>query len=177
MRLYLATAEGRDLFHIAIRVDKALRKLTVFTMRQIFPQNRYQFLSGNLFDAICEYRQFLEQIYHKVSSHPPNHDENTVHLPVFKDLMKGIRISGVPHKATISTKLGGDIFKFAKSTDLCVRICELYSQDHLSLSVMIREQICNEIQKIEAHEKDLTAEYLKIENVLKTRRKNQKVVS
>jgi len=148
------------LFRIGINVDRSLRKLSVAAVQRKLRIERYRILTGQMEDAVSNYRTFLDNLFIRFQESVASSSSPTIypHLESYKSLLRGIRQSGQPVIAKVSTYTGGQLFRLVRSTDLCAKICEEYAFLHLETAVLLRMEIQEQIHLLQLSEKDCSAE-------------------
>ena len=160
MKLHLATQEGQELFHLGIKVDKALRKLVVAALQRQIPADRYRFLAARMDDSVGLYHQFLDSSFNRFAASKDGASGFAVypHMKNYKALLSDIRSSGPIAHARVSTETGEKIFKLVHSTDVCIRIIENYATLHIEKALQLRWEVQEQIRLLRLSEEECTRE-------------------
>lgn len=149
-RFYVATQEGRELFHISAGIDGSLRKTAIRAMRGQAKHEDYLYLMDLAANAHERYRDFLDNAYVQVRPETDNDKKGHMSFPHFKGILHEIRNQGQIYRAQISTDLGGDYFRLIKQTDVCIAILERFGLTgtvrRLEMAVALRKDFKEEIQ-------------------------------
>lgn len=155
VKLYLCTQEAQRLFHITIKIDKAMRKLAVYASRGIFPTERYKFLCHSTEDAIASYRQFLDRIFEYLAPTDTQRTDLPYQQKIFqyKGILSSVRQTGNKVTIQLSTSYADEVLKLTKNTDVCIRICEEFALQNLEKVIALRKEVNDRIRLL-----DLAAE-------------------
>lgn len=149
-RFYVATQEGRELFHISAGIDGSLRKTAIRAMRGQAKHEDYLYLVDLATNAHERYRNFLDNAYAQVRPEPDEVEKDHLSFPRYKGILRDIRNQGQIFRAQVSTDLGGDYFRLIKQTDVCIAILERYGLTgtirRLEMAVALRKEFKEEIQ-------------------------------
>ena len=167
---HLSTYEGVRLFHIAVKIDKVFRKLAGYAANDLFSHERYLTLLDEVEESIESYRQLLNRAFQFFEKRIPK--EVTSGMPYaarrYRGIMSNQKLTGTRVEARISTEIGFEVFKWAKHTDVCIRLVQEYGLKNLEAVHALKTAINNQIDLLKLTQTDCTKELLKTRGPLKT---------
>lgn len=152
LKLRYSTEEGKRLFHLCIRLDKAIRQLRTKMFLGSFQRVRFLRILRDLEIHIDEYAKFIDSAY--AVFQPDSNSTELSSLPTqnYSKILKSISQVGSPCKVIVSVEPLIRLFITIKRTDVCIRIAEEFGLHQYEAYTHFRNNFKQQISKLEDYQ-------------------------
>jgi hypothetical protein len=158
LHIKVCTREGMRLFHIGVRLDRAIRILTIHAVHMNYDACQLYIQIQNIENAINSFKEFLDNSFNFFSNHSQDPIPILNNSPSYTKIINSLKTQLSSKKVTLSSPLLLPFFRSIKSADLCILISS-------QLGLSLKEQFFNYRNKFNEEMEKLNNQKNQIETI------------